>query len=87
MEKEWNDKFTQLVNELKALETLTASGAIGREKAASKVESLIGEMTEEQLQVYMEFAREQEKTAAAEVRRLQKEMIAMEKELARRRKL
>jgi len=86
MAKEWNRKFSELVNALEATKDQYLKGIITKERVKEITDELLSEMNEEELDAFLEYERERERQALESVENLKNEVAEAEAVLARRRK-
>jgi hypothetical protein len=85
MAKEYDPEFSETVNALEVLSHLYQKGVFKKERVEEIVRSLMAEMTEEQLDVYVEYQRERERQAVGRAEDLKKALSQLEAERDRRR--
>jgi hypothetical protein len=86
MAKEYDRNFSETVNALEALSHLYQKGVFKKERVEEMVRSLMAEMTDEQLDAYVEYQKGRERQAADQAEELKNVLGDLEAERNRRKK-
>jgi hypothetical protein len=89
MASEWDEKFSAIVNELENLKLVfiqAKTEGLDTSAIEQKNLDLIGQLSDEQLFAYREYAEERERQADARVKLLRESLAEAEAELQRRKR-